>query len=79
MFKCSLYRYSTRPQMTFDIHLQKTNTEQNSISLLGPKTWSKTNPSIKNIKTTSSFMHALYKNILFHCKHRLTKIIPTLL
>ena len=29
-------------------------------------TWSKINPSIKNVKTNSSFMHARKKNILLH-------------
>ena len=42
----------------------KTNTGQKSLSFLGPKKWSKINPTIKNIKTSSSFMHTLKKNVL---------------
>ena len=36
-----LCRYSTRSQMALDIPLRKTNTEQKSLSFLGPKIWSK--------------------------------------
>ena len=38
--------------------LRKTNTGQKSLSFLGPKRWSKIGPSIKNIRTSSSLMHA---------------------
>ena len=62
----SLCRYSTRSQMTLDIPLRKTNTGQKSLSFLGPKIRSKIGPSIKNVRTSSSFMHAITKNILLH-------------
>ena len=64
MFKASLCSYSTRSQMALDI--PHTNTGQKSLSFLWPKIWSKVNPSIKNVKTLFSFMHALKKNILVH-------------
>ena len=63
MFKASLCSYSTRSQMALDI--PHTNTGRKSLSFLGPKIWSKVNPSIKNVKTLFSFMHAPQKNI-FH-------------
>ena len=66
MFKPSLCRYSTRSQMALDIPLRKTNTGQKSLSFLGPKIWSKIGPSIKNVRTLFSFMHAIKKNILLH-------------
>ena len=66
IFKPSLCRYSTRLQMALGIALWKTNTGQKSLSLLGPKIWSKINPRIKNVKTSSSFMHALKKHNLLH-------------
>ena len=66
MFKPSLCRYSTRSQMTPDIPLRKTNTGQKSISVLGPKIWSKIGPSIKSVRTLSSFMHVVKENILLH-------------
>ena len=69
MFKLSLCRYSTRSQMALGILLQKTNTGQKSLSFLGPKTWSKISPTIKNVKTSSSFMHAIKKNILLHLQN----------
>ena len=69
MFKPSLCRYSTRSQMTLDIPLWKTNTGQKSLSFLGPKIWSKIGPSIKNVRTSSSFMHAIKKNILLHLQN----------
>ena len=34
--------------------------------LLRAKIWSKIDPIIKNVRTSSSFMHALKKNILLH-------------
>ena len=66
MFKPSLCRYSTRSQMALDIPLRKTNTGQKSLSFLGPKIWSKIGPSIKNVRTSSFFIHAVKKNILLH-------------
>ena len=66
MFKPSLCRYSKRSQMALDTPLRKTNTGEKSLSFLGPKIWSKTDPSIKNVRTFSSFMQALKKNILLH-------------
>ena len=44
--------------------LRKKNTGQKSLPFLGSKTWSKIDPSIKNIRILSSFMHAVKKNIL---------------
>ena len=49
MFKPSLCRYSTISQMAPDIPPWKTNTVQKSLSFLGPKIWSKIDPSIKNV------------------------------
>ena len=69
MFKPSLCRYSTRSQMALDIPLRKTNTGQKSLSFLGPKIWSKIGPSIQNVRTSSSFMHAIKKNILLHLQN----------
>ena len=64
MFKPSICRYSTRSQMTLDISL--------------PKIWYKTNPTMKNVKTTLTFMHALKKNILLHLQ-ALIQILTTIL
>ena len=47
-------------------YLWKTNAGQKSFSLLGPTIWSKTDPSIKNVRTSSPFMHAIQKNVLLH-------------
>ena len=69
MFMPSLYRCSTRLQVALDIPLRKTNTGQKSLSFLGPKIWSKIGPSIKNVRTSSSFMHAIKKNILLHLQN----------
>ena len=69
IFRPSLCRYSTRLQMALDIPLPKTNTGQKSISFLGPKIWSKIDPSIKNVRTLSSFIHATKKNILLHLQN----------
>ena len=66
MFKPSLCRYSTRSRMALDIPLRKTNTGQKSLSFLGLKIWSKIDLSIKNVRTSSSFVHAIKKNILHH-------------
>ena len=68
VFKPWLCRYSTRSQMALDILLWKTNTGQKSLSFLGPKIWSKIGPSIKNVRTSSSFMHAIKKNNLLHLR-----------
>ena len=69
IFKPSLCRYNTRSQMAFDIPLWKTNTGRKSLSFLGPKIWSKIGSSIKNIRTLSSFMHGMKKNILLHVQN----------
>ena len=66
MFKPSFCRYSTRSQMALDILFRKTNKRQKSLSFLGLKTWSKIDPSIKNVQTSCSFMHVVKKNILLH-------------
>ena len=66
IFKPSLCRCSTRSQIALDIPLRKVNTWKESLSFLGPKIWSKIDPSIKNVKTSSSFMDALNKNLLLH-------------
>ena len=69
MFKPSLCRYCTRSQIALDIPLWKTNTGQKTLSFLGPKIWSKIRPSIKNVKTSSSFMYKLLRKIFyFICK-----------
>ena len=47
------------------------NTGQKSLSFLGPNIWSNINPSIKNVKTSSSFMHTLKKNILLETLNNL--------
>ena len=52
--------------MALDIPLRNTNAGQKSLLFLEPKIWSKINTSIKNLKTLSSFMHALNKNILLY-------------
>ena len=69
MLKPPLCRYSTRSQMALDIPLRKTNSGQKSLSFLGPKIWSKIGPSIKNVRTSPSFMHSIKKNILLHLKN----------
>ena len=69
MFKPSLCRYSTRSQMALEIPLPKTKTGRKSLSLLGPKIWCKIGPSIKNLRTSSSFIHAIKKNILLHLQN----------
>ena len=52
--------------MAMDMHLRKTNIGQKSLTFLGPKIWSKVDPSIKNVRTSPSFMHDLQKNISLH-------------
>ena len=49
--------------MTLDIPL---SVESEYRAKTWSNTWSKINPSIKNVKTTASFMHARNKNILLH-------------
>ena len=66
MFKSLLCRYSTRSQMALDIPLWTTNTGQKKLILFRAKIWSKIDPSIKNVRTSSSFTHAIKKNILLH-------------
>ena len=39
------------------------------LSFLGPKIWPKIGPSIKNVRKSSSFMHAMKKNILLHLQN----------
>ena len=50
--------------MALDIPLRKTTIGQKSISFLGPKLWSKTNNSLKALKTKATFTHALKKHVL---------------
>ena len=69
MFKPLLCGYSTRSQMAFDIPLRKTNTRQKSLSFLVSKIWSKIGPSIKNVRTLSSFMDAIKKKIFLHLQN----------
>ena len=76
IFKPSLCRYSTRSQMALDIPLRKTNAGQKSLSFLGTKIWPKKGPSIKNIRTSSSFMHATKKIFLLHLQNKF-KLLPS--
>ena len=69
MFEPSLCRYSTISQMALDIPLRKAITAQKSLSFSGPKIWSKIGPSMKNVRTSSSFMHAIKKNILLYLQN----------
>ena len=69
IFKPSLCRYSARSQITLDIPLRKINTGQKSLFFLRSKIWSKIGLSIKNVRTWSSFMHAIKKNILIHLQN----------
>ena len=66
MFKPSFCRYSTTSQMALDIPLRKTNTGRKSLSFLGPEILSEIGANIKNVRTRSSFMHAIKNNILLH-------------
>ena len=68
MFKPSLSRYSTRSQMTLDIRLRKTNTGQKSLCFLGPKIWSKIDPSIKMLEHRLLLCMRLRKMFYFICK-----------
>ena len=58
IFTPSFNKYNTRSQMALDIPLRKTIIGQKSISFLRPKVWSKTNNSLKAVKTTATFTHA---------------------
>ena len=59
MFKASYSTYNTRSQMALDIPQRETNTGQQALSFLGPKTWTQISNSTKNIKTGASFTHTL--------------------
>ena len=61
MFKPSLCRYNLRSLMTLDIPLRKTKAKK----LIRPKIWSKIDPSIINVRTSTSFMHAIKKKYYF--------------
>ena len=61
--------------MALDIPLRKINTGQKSLSFLGPKIWYKIDPSIQNVSTSSSFMHAIKKNFLLHLQSKF-KLLP---
>ena len=47
----------------------KKNTGQKSLSFLGLKIWSTIGLSIKDVRTTSPFMHVIKKNILLHLQN----------
>ena len=64
IFTPSFNKYNTRSQMASDIPLQKTAIGQKSISFVWPKIWSETNNSLKAVKTTAIFTHALKKHVL---------------
>ena len=59
IFTPSFNKCDTRSQMALDIPLRKTTIGQKSISFLGPKVWSKTNNSLKALKTAATFTHVL--------------------
>ena len=69
MFKPSLCGYRTRSEMALDIPLRKTNTWQKRLPFLTPKLWSKIGPNINNVRTSSSFIHAIKKIILLHLQN----------
>ena len=50
--------------MALDIPLEKTTIGKKSISVLRPKVWSKRSNSLKAVKTTATFTHALKKHVL---------------
>ena len=50
--------------MALDVPLRRTTIRQKIISFLGPKVWSKRNNSLKAVKTTATFTHALKKQVL---------------
>ena len=54
IFKPFFNKYNTGSQMELDILFRKTTIGQKSISFLGPKVWSKTNNSLKAVKTTAT-------------------------
>ena len=64
MFKPSICTYSTRSQMTLDTPLHKTKTGKKSSSFLGPKIWSKINPSTKK-HSNIAFIYACSKEKYF--------------
>ena len=65
--------------MGLGIDVQK-QIQDKVVSFLGPKTRSKLNPSNKNVKITTSFMHAKKINILIHlCKYKTIQQIITVL
>ena len=64
IFTPTFNKHNTRSQMALDIPLRKTTIGQNIISFLGPKVWSKTNSSLKAVKTTTTFTHTLKKHVL---------------
>ena len=64
IFTPSFNKYITRSQMALDIPLRKTTIGQKRISFLGPKVWSKTNNSLKAVKTTATFTQALKNHVL---------------
>ena len=66
MFEPSISRYSTRSQMALYIPLWTENVRQKSLPFLGPKIWSKGNPSIENVIKMASFTRALRKVVLLH-------------
>ena len=57
-------KYNTRSQMALDIPLWKTTVGRKSILFPGPKIWFETNISLKAVKTTANFTHALKKHML---------------
>ena len=64
IFTPSFNKYITRSQMALDIPLRKTIIGQKRISFLGPKVCSKTNNSLKAVKTTATFTQALKNHVL---------------
>ena len=57
-------RYNTKSQMALDVPLQKTNTEQQALSFLEVRIWTKKSFNTKNVKTTAFFTFALKREIL---------------
>ena len=64
IFTPTFNKYNTRSQVALDIPLRKATIRQKSISFLGPKVLSKTNSSLKAVRTTATFTHALKKHVL---------------
>ena len=68
--KClSLHSVDIAQDHTDDIGHTSAENKKKSLSFLGPKIWSKIDPSIKNVRTLSSFIHATKKNILLHLQN----------